>query len=222
MKYKKMTGKRLLTICMTVLCLALPLKGNAQDLKDILSGIMSSATSSKTATSAKDALESLIGTKTVSQNQLTGTWNYTRPAIAFETTDLLNKIGGSVVSTKIENKIATILSKYGIKAGILTFTFQEDNTFTSKLNQKTLTGTYKLNKANITFTYTNKRSISANIKQSGSSLQLTFTADKLLAFLKEVNSELAKETSNETLSTISSLLNAYKGMQLGLQFNKAK
>lgn len=222
MKYKKMIEKRLFAICMAALCMALPLKGNAQELKDILSSIMSSATNSKTATNAKNALGSLIGTKTVSQDQLTGTWNYSRPAIAFETTDLLNKIGGSVVSTKIENKIATILSQYGIKAGILTFTFQKDGTFTSKLNQKTITGTYKLNKANITFTYANKRSITANIKQSGKSLQLTFTADKLLAFLKEVNSELAKETSNETLATISSLLKAYKGMQLGLQFNKAK
>lgn len=217
-----MIEKRLFAICIAALCMSLPLSGNAQDLKDILTGIMSSATSSKTATNAKNALGSLIGTKTVSQDQLTGTWNYSRPAIAFETTDLLNKIGGSVVSTKIENKIATILSQYGIKAGILAFTFQKDGTFTSNLNQKAITGTYKLNKANITFTYANKRSITANIKQSGNSLQLTFTADKLLAFLKEVNSELAKETSNQTLSTISSLLKAYKGMQLGLQFNKAK
>ena len=222
MKYRKMIEKRLFAICIAALCMALPLNGNAQDLKDILSGIMSGATGSKTVTTAKNALGSLIGTKTVGQDQLTGTWSYSRPAIAFETTYLLNKIGGSVVSTKIENKIAAILSQYGIKAGILIFSFQKDGTFTSKLNQKTITGTYKLNKANITFTYANKRSITANIKQSGKTLQLTFTADKLLDFLKEVNSELAKETSNETLSTISSLLKAYKGMQLGLQFNKTK
>ncbi len=217
-----MIGKKLFGICMATLCLVLPLQGNAQDLKSILSGIMSDATSSKTASNAKNALGALIGTKTVEQSQLTGTWNYSRPAIAFETTDLLNKIGGAVVSTRIENKIAAILSEHGIKAGILSFTFQKDGTFTSKLNNKAITGTYKLNKANITFNYANKKSVTANIKQSGNSLQLTFTTDKLLEFLKELNSELAKETSSDTLTTISTLLKAYKGMQLGLQFSKAK
>ncbi len=217
-----MIGKRLFRICTTTLCMTLALEGNAQDLKSILSGIMSDATSSKTASNAKNALGALIGTQAVEQSQLTGTWNYSRPAIAFETTDLLNRIGGAVVSTKIENKIAAILSKYGIKAGIMSFTFQKDGTFTSKLNNKAITGTYKLNKANITFNYANKKSVTANVKQSGKSLQLTFTADKLLEFLKELNSELAKETSNDTLTTISTLLKAYKGMQLGLQFSKAK
>ena len=208
-------------IFMAILTLA-PTKGNAQDLKSVLSGILSGTTSSETVTNAKNVLGSLLGTTKVQQSKLTGTWNYSRPAIAFESSNVLNKIGGSVVSNKIENKIATILTNHGIKAGALSITFQSDSTFTSKLGTKTVSGTYKTNNANVIFTFATGRTVTANTKLSGSNLQLTFTADKLLTFIKNLNSQLEQKTSNSTLSTISTLLKSYSGMQLGLQFSKSK
>lgn len=188
----------------------------AQSLSSVLSGIKSKVSS---ATSASDILSSLIGTKKVTTSQITGTWKYSKPAVAFESDNLLNKAGGSVVSSTIENKLATELSKFGVKSGTMTLTFNSDSTFTATIGKKSSKGTYTLSGATIRFSYEGAPTITANTKISGSSLQLTFTADKLLTFVKGIGTVGINSTA---LTAVSKLAQSYDGMQVGLQFAKSK
>lgn len=207
--------KKVFRIALAIILL-MPATSYAQDAKSVLSDIISKVGSSTTS-SVKDVLGSLTGTTAVSKSSLTGTWTYSRPAIAFESSNLLNKAGGSVISNAIENKVATQLAKYGIKAGLMTFTFADDKTFTCKVGKRTTTGTYALSGANITFTYLKVKTIKANVKLSGSSMQITFAGNKLLTFLQGLNT---LDVSNSTLSTISSVMKSYSGMQVGMEFKK--
>ena len=55
----------------------------------------------------KDNISNLINTVTGNNAkvELNGTWNYTGPAISFETDDMLMKAGGAAASTVIEGKL---------------------------------------------------------------------------------------------------------------------
>jgi hypothetical protein len=207
--------KRVIKFLLVVLIL-IPAFAQAQDVKSILSSVAKAATTSASST---DVLGSLLGKTKVSQEDLVGTWTYSKPAVAFESSNLLKKAGGSIISSAVENKAATQLAKYGIKAGSMTFTFASDKTFTCKVGNRTTTGTYTVNGTNIVFTYVDVKTLTANLKQSGNKLQISFTANKLLTFLQGLNTLNA---SSQTLSTISSLMKSYNGMQLGLLFNKKK
>lgn len=188
----------------------------AQSLSSVLSGIKSKVSS---ATSSSDVLSSLIGTKKVTTSQIKGTWKYSKPAVAFESDNLLNKAGGSVVSSTIENNLATQLSKFGVRSGTMTITFNSDSTFTATIGKKSSQGTYTLSGATIRFSYHDAASISANTKLSGNNLQITFTADKLLTFVKGIGTVGINSTA---LTTVSKLAQSYDGMQVGLQFAKSK
>lgn len=204
-----------------------PASTHAQSIKDILSKVISKTTTSNststksssngTISAVKDILGNVLGTQTVTPQSIEGTWTYKRPAIIFESSNVLNKIGGSVASSNIENKIATYLQKVGIKEGALIMTFNKDNTFTAKCGTKTTTGTYTLEGSNITLAFKLKKSVKANVKLSGNDMQLTFKADKLLTLLQG----LEKVSSiNSSIATITKLLKMYDGLQLGLQFSK--
>ena len=52
------------------------------------------------------------------------------------------KAGGAAAATMAENKLDEQLSKVGIKAGQMNFTFNADSTFSAKLGTRDLKGTY--------------------------------------------------------------------------------
>ena len=83
-------------------------------LTNILGGITGSSSTAKTAT---DILGNLLGTSKLTEKSLAGTWTYTQPCVAFESESVLSNIGGSVASSKIEEKMKKALSKAGIKEG---------------------------------------------------------------------------------------------------------
>ena len=80
--------------------------------QDIISGLTSIFSNNKVATADK----------------LVGTWVYEEPAIVFESSNLLQKAGGTIVSSRIEKKLQTVLAKYGIKKGNMKMTFTKNGT----------------------------------------------------------------------------------------------
>lgn len=191
---------------------------NAQSIKDVLS-IVKNASSSSIGQTVGSVVDNMIGTKNVSAKSLVGTWKYKQPAVAFESENAISTIGGSVASGKIETKLATIFSKVGITPGKLSITFKSDGTFSTVVKSKTITGIYKLNGSTITFakSTTAKTKITANVKM-GTTLQLTFKTDKLLQFVQQFAS--VASSVNNSLTTVTSLMKNYKGMQVGMRFNK--
>lgn len=185
-------------------------------LSEILNAIKGS---SSTASTVTDIVGNLLGSGKVSESSLQGTWVYTEPCVAFESDDVLSKLGGSVASTKIEDKFNTALTKAGIKPGNVTITFNADSTFAITVGKKTLSGTYAVNESELDLTFkTTGRTVKTNVKLSLGTLQIAMNADKMLDVITTIATKASAYSSQ--MSTISSLLGNYKGMYLGMKFQK--
>ena len=131
---------------------------------------------------------------------LTGTWAYVGPDCKFESDNLLAKAGGEVAAKQVEDKMSGVLEKLGFKEGT-TYTFNADSTYTSVVGGKTVNGTYSYN---------------ADTKE----MSLLFKADKLMSLAQTITGAVASKSSNSAVSTASSLLSQYDGLQLGVQLKK--
>lgn len=192
-----------------------PATMNAQ-LTELLNAIKGS---SSTASTVTDIVGNLLGSSKISEEKLYGTWAYTEPCIAFESDDVLSKLGGSVASTKIEDKFNTALTKAGIKPGNVSIIFNEDKTFSMVVGKKTFSGTYEVNDSELDLTFTfPAKTIKTNVKLSLGTLQIAMNADKMLDIVTTIATKASSYSSQ--MSTISSLLGNYKGMYLGMKFNK--
>lgn len=193
----------------------------AQSLGNLLKGVATSGSGSGSAAKnvVTSLLDGLIGTAAVSPATLAGTWTYEKPAVAFESESLLKQAGSSVVAGTIETKLQAYLSKIGFTANNASFVFTEDGAFTLNLKGKAISGTYAVNGSTLTLQRTGllkAHSITSNVKVSGSEMQVTFKADKLLNFI----TDFAGSSSISSLQTVAKLANGIDGMQLGFKFNK--
>lgn len=171
-----------------------------------------------TVTTVTSVFNHLIGNHTVTSTSLVGTWAYSQPAVAFESQNLLGKAGGAVTANVLEKKLGNALTTYGFKPGNSTLTFNVDSTFSMRIKGRTVTGRYSVSKSTLTLrSRLGTTLVTANVAIASNQLQLTFTANKLLTFVKQV---AALSTTSTTLNTISQLAGNYSGMQLGLQFKK--
>ncbi len=214
-------------------------QGHAFDLNSILSGLGSasqsqSAATDSTATSTPSGtgsdllgglgsiLSNITATTNFSLDDLTGTWNYSAPAVSFESDNALQKIGGAAAATTIENKMATYYNKLGFNAIVLTI--DADHNFTMTMKYGSLKGSIAKSEAadgKLAFKFSALDKISlgevaAMAKKSGSTLTLTFDISKLVEVLRTVN----KYAKNSTLSTVESLLSSYDGIYAGFKLTK--
>ena len=196
-------------IIVTLLAFLPTVQMSAQDWKSILSGV-ADAVGKK----ASEKIREKIDTFTVS-----GTWRYSQPDCKFDSDDLLSKAGGEVAAKKVEQQMMNVLNKIGINENTV-FTFNNDSTYTMRTGKRTMQGTYSLNKATkeivmtsrLRFHFTAK--VERNILKPNT-MSLLFKADKLMSLAQNVTGALAKKSTNKTISTVSSLLSKYDGMNMG-------
>lgn len=188
---------------MTVL-LVCPAVSQAQSLKDLFN---------------KDNIEKVVNAVTNKDNtDMTGTWMFTGSALEFESDNLLQKAGGSLAASAVEQKLDEQLEKIGIKAGELTFVFNADSTFTATVGNKPLNGSYSYDRSaqKVNLKFAKIIGLNAKVNCTSSSMDLLFNADKLLQLL----TYLSSKSSNTTLKTIGSLAETYDGMLVGLGLEK--
>lgn len=186
-------------------------------------GLLSGANAGTTG-GAASALGSVLtnllgGSSAVTASDLQGTWTYRKADCVFETQNLLLKAGGEMAAAKIESQLESQLGKVGINPGACSFTFNSDGTYVATIGQYNLTGNYTLNTKSNTLTMTYLAGIgriSPKVVKTGASISLLFEGDKLLSMVQKVG----KLTSNSTVSSLSSLINAYDGMLVGMQLSK--
>ena len=159
-------------------------------------------------------LSSILG-NTTSQQSLVGSWTYSGPKVVFESENILSQLGGQVISSNLESKLGTQLSKMGFSAGKSVFTLNNDGTCTLTLGSKTLNGTYAYDASSHKLTLTDalglgQMTCTASV-QTGQ-LMMLFEADKLLA--------VATSISSKSTSSLSSLLQSYTGLKLGWAMSK--
>lgn len=189
---------------------------SAQSLTDLLKG-----------TKAGDVINTVtnvVGAVTNSSSvSLPGTWVYDGPAVAMTGDNVLSNVAGSAVTAGVEKKVAAAFEKVGIKAGSVSFTFNDGMSFSCTIYGKTLNGTWKQNteegKLTLQFGQTMKYlSITGYTKVTVSGCELLFDADRFLSLLKTVLSVAGNKST--TVSAISNLSNSYDGLQLGFKLSR--
>jgi hypothetical protein len=186
-----------------MLLVASSMNANAQNLKSILSGVV----------------KTVVGDKTTTASSIIGTWKYSQPECAFESDNLLTQAGGEAAATKVEKKLATVYKT--LKLTSITYTFNEDNTYSYSIGSKSFSGTYTFDSTNKTVTMTSTTlgtSLTAYVTTTGSTMTLTFDADKLLTVMQSISSLAA--SANSTASLINTLASSYEGMRLGFELTK--
>ena len=146
---------------------------------------------------------------------IVGTWEYSEPAIVFESDNLLTKAGAGLAANKIEDKLQEQLSKFGINPGAFSITFNADGTFTETFGEKKFNGKWKVEDSQLHLVF-GKKSIPINTQLSGKKLMFVTDATKLLDLVKAVGSK----STNSTISTVTTLMKGVDGMQAGLTLVK--
>jgi hypothetical protein len=195
----------LLFICTTV---------QAQDVTDIINGVLGGNSSSNEMVSNLTSVFSK--NKQATQEKLIGTWSYTEPAIVFTSDNILAKVGSKIAANKLENKIQEYLTRYGIKPGAFTMTFNEDGTFTETLNGKTSKGKWTVKDSKLQLTIAGIKALNVTTQIDGKDLQFVTDATKLLNLFKT----LGAKSGNSQIKMVTSLMKSVNGMQAGVTLRK--
>ena len=221
-------------IIISALALAIAASASAFDPKDLLGKLKGDTTSTTSSSSSDDtnsggilgAIGGLISNVTAnnkfSVDDIVGTWNYTSPAVSFESDNALMKIGGAGAATAVEEKLSPYYNQLGFNKTVLTV--EADHSFTMKLGLLSLKGTIEKDETDngLVFNFSAFGKISlGQVKAlptpSGSTLNLTFDATRLIEILTKISSTL----NISTLKTVTSLLDNYDGIYMGFKLKKA-
>ena len=187
-------------------------QSQAQSLGDVLNAI-----GSQQGSSVAQGLTSVFSSdKQATAEKLIGTWNYTEPAIVFTSDNILAKAASKIAANKVESKLQEQLSKYGIKPGSFSMTFNEDGTFTETLKGKTTKGTWQVKDSKLILSIVGIQALSITTQIDGKDLQFVTDATKLLNLFKTIGAK----SSNQNIKTIASLMKSVKGMQAGITMKK--
>lgn len=180
----------------------------------------SSSSSSSSSSVLGNILGGLLGSDDVKLSQLEGTWNYSSPAVGFQSEDILKSLGGSAASATIENKLAPYYEKLGLNKVVLTM--DANGNFSMKTKFATLSGVAEKG-SNGVFVFNFKALGAINLGKldvytslSGNTLSLTCDVKKVVEIAKKVSSV----TNNTTLQSVIALLDSYDGITVGFKLKK--
>lgn len=205
--------KKMKKVALMALMMVSGLPMAAQDLNDILNSVMGGGSGSDVVSTLTSVFSS---DKQATAQNVVGTWTYMEPAIVFSSDNILARAGSKIASDKIEAKIQEQLSKYGIKPGAFTMTFNEDGTFTETLSGKTTKGKWTVKNSKLMLTVAGVRALAITTQVSGRDMQFVTDATKLLTFFKT----LGAKSSNSQIKTVTSLMKSINGMQAGITMRK--
>lgn len=202
------------------------------DITDLLKGAAgalkggSGEQSGSTALSGlKGMVEGLISKSNLSEADLVGSWQYSAPAVAFQSDNLLQKAGGAAAAGVITDKLAPYYAKAGITS--LTAVFNEDKTFKFQVKKISLSGTFEKDTTSETgdFTFNFKAGgklpigkFKAHVEKVGTKLTITFDASKLITLVNTI----ASVSGQATLKSVATMLNSYDGLNCGFELSPAR
>lgn len=186
---------------------------HAQDWQSVLNGVLGGGQSEDIVSGITSIFSS---EKQANKNNIIGTWSYTEPAIMFTSDNLLTKLAAKVAANKLEDKLQSYLTQYGIKPGALVLTFNEDGTCTETLNGKTMKGKWDVKDSKLVLTLGGIKALQITTQIDGKDMMFVTDATKLLKLFKSVG---AKST-NKNIQTVTSLMKNVDGMQAGVSLKK--
>ena len=206
---KKMMMKMIATMLMMLVTPSV----HAQDWQSVLNGMLGGGQSEDIVSGITSIFSS---DKQATTNNIIGTWSYTEPAIVFTSDNLLTKVAAKVAANKLEDKLQSYLTQYGIKPGALVLTFNEDGTCTETLNGKTMKGKWEVKNSKLILTLGGIKTLQITTQIDGKNMMFVTDATKLLKLFKSVG---AKST-NKNIQTVTSLMKGIDGMQAGVTLKK--
>ena len=179
----------------------------------MLSGGQNANTTANTGATIGNILQSVLGGNSkLTQQQLVGTWTYTRPGCAFTSEKLLAQAGGEVVASEIKTKLQPSYQKVGITSSNTQVTFNQDGTFSAKIAGKSWSGKYTFDAANSKVTMQGLLlNINCYAKRNSDGIGLLFESKKLLTLLQTMSAL----SGNQTLQDVGELSKNYDGVRLG-------
>lgn len=191
----------------------------AYDLKGLVKGAAQTLGNTD-ANDALGAIGSLLGQSNVEVKDLAGSWTYAKPAVSFQSDNLLKQAGGLVAAQAVENKILPYYKQFGVDK--MTMTVDKDGQFVINVRNIPAKGVIeKDSDGNFSFNFqalgTYKiGKIKAYVVKSGSNIDITFDVTKAM----EIATKLLSSTGNSNLSALSSLLGGYDGLCVGVELAK--
>ncbi len=208
-------------------------------LSSLLSKAFGANADSSKVESATNAVSNVLGSLLgnslpVTDDMLVGTWSYTSVACVLSGDEALSNIGGALGSSKIEETLNGYLSRVGLKEGSCFFTFASDSSCVFKVAGKEIKGkyTFDANEKKLQLKFYSRLNMTADVAYNLNTLNIVFNADKLLSLVKSVTSKVAGSSksgskassllggSSSALSSVSSILENYDGMMLGMKLKK--
>lgn len=152
----------------------------------------------------------------IKEAEVPGTYVYLKPAVEFESENALTSAGGVVAAETVEEKLAPMFAKVGIKEGLFTMTFAENGDVTLLIGSKTLKGKWIYDKE--------AEKVHLSLKEGGKdfatrmtvgheSVSILVKADGLLELVKTIS----ENSSNSTIATIGTVAKSYDGMNMGFE-----
>ena len=212
------------TLSILALALAVSFSASAQSaLGGLLSNLAGAGNGGSTLTGIVNSLAGVVYSAPISLN---GTYSYNGVAVSVTSSagGVLQNLAGSAVTSGIEGKIDEKLAKWGIKPGMMTITFNnEDNSFVWNIGKISLPGTYKVGDAEKTVTLTFGKtmqffSMTGTLESGLTEAKMLFTANKTAGFLKKVVNQLGQSSSE--VATIAKLADGYDNYKIGFKLAK--
>ena len=189
-------------VCIMALFCMVAVQADAQNLKDILTGVA----------------KQVVGDKATTETSLIGTWNYVGPDCQFKGDDLLKNIGGDAAGVEVEKKMEPIFEKTGLNT--IQYTFNEDKTCSYTIKGKKINGTYEFDPEAKTVTIKGRMGIkvTAHIVTLGSNMSFVFDANKIFTVVKSITG--VASTVNTSVAAINKLVEQFDGMMIGFELKK--
>ena len=202
---------KLALICLTTF--STQSAGAQTDLGNILNNVLGGNNSTSDVVSGLTSIFS--SSKQATEKTIIGTWVYEEPAIVLQSDNILTSAAAKLAAKKAETKLQEQLNKIGIKKGALTLTFNSDGTFSETFGSKSVSGTWSIKNSKLIMKHT-VRSTTLTTQVSGKELMFVTDASKLLKLFQTLGSN----STNSSISTVTSLMKKVKGMQCGITLVK--
>ncbi|MGN0052010.1 MAG: lipocalin-like domain-containing protein [Prevotella sp.] len=202
---------KLALICLTTF--STQSAGAQTDLGNILNNVLGGNNSTSDVVSGLTSIFS--SSKQATEKTIIGTWVYEEPAIVLQSDNVLTSAAAKLAAKKAETKLQEQLNKIGIKKGALTLTFNGDGTFSETFGSKSVSGTWSIKNSKLIMKHT-VRSTTLTTQVSGKELMFVTDASKLLKLFQTLGSN----STNSSISTVTSLMKKVKGMQCGITLVK--
>lgn len=180
----------------------------------ILGSVLGSVTNTGT---LSNVISSVIGLNKLTASNLHGTWKYSGPGCAFTSDNALSRAGGEIVASQIEEKLKNEYSKLGFKSSNTYITFNEDGTFSAKIDGKSWSGNYTFTESTGALKMQGLLlTLNGYATKTSGGISVLFESKKLLSLIQT----MASLSGNSTVSTIGDLSKSYDGVRLGFDMKK--